>query len=154
MEFLSEITMLPVHIGAVLATLAVVLYADHLGFQYFRGRRQTLDGRLMFRLHRTVWAGLIVIMATGFIMFWPARETYLSYAPFLTKMGFVAIIVVNAFFIGKLLPLASGRPFAALTEGEKRKLLVSGAFSSIGWVGALSVALWYLGYEWTDILFG
>lgn len=87
-------------------------------------------------------------------MFWPAREAYLSYGPFLVKMGFVAIIVANAFLIGKLLSLSSERPFAALTEAEKRKLLISGALSGIGWLGALSVALWYLGYEWTDLIPG
>lgn len=63
MEFLSGIPLLPLHIGAVLATLAAVLYADHLGFRYFRGKQPTLDGRLMRRLHNTVWAGLILIIS-------------------------------------------------------------------------------------------
>jgi|GEM_PF-851262 len=146
--------LLPLHIGILALTAIVALYSDHLGFQYLRGKRPFLDEGRMRRLHHLVWAGLVGMMATGFLMFWPAREAYLSYTPFLSKMGFVAVLVLNAFFIGKLIPISGHTPFAQLSPENKTKLLVAGALSSIGWIGAGGTALWYLGYDWIRILFG
>ncbi|MBX4215714.1 hypothetical protein KW797_02105 [Candidatus Parcubacteria bacterium] len=134
-----------IHLSILAVTALAIVYADHLGWQYFRGRKPLLDARTMRRVHFIVIAGLIGMITTGFIMFWPDRAAYLSYWPFLIKMGFVLILVVNALFIHRLMGVASERPYASLTKGERRKLLVSGALSSIGWIGAAVIGLFYLG---------
>jgi hypothetical protein len=87
------------------------------------------------------WAGLLIMAASGVTMFLSYKD-FLLYTPtFYVKMLFVGTLFINAFFIGKFLKVATERPFSALTKKEKFPLFLSGAFSTIGWVGAISCGL-------------
>lgn len=123
------------------ATAVVIVYADHQGFLYFRGSRQTLSPAFLKWSHRLVWTGLLLMIFTGFLLAFPAWEYYLTQPAFLIKMGFVLTLLVNAFAIGTLSRKAGEVAFAELTKKEKTTLLVSGALSAIGWVGAASIGL-------------
>lgn len=136
--------MAEVHLGILLVTAIGILWADHLGFQYFRGQRVTLPAVLVTRLHYAVLVGLVGMLTTGATMAFD-RWTYLSVQPvFWLKMGFVAVLVVNSFFIGALMRLATTTSFASLTISQKSRLLASGALSGLGWVGAATIGLFFL----------
>ena len=133
-----------VHLGVLLITVVAILWADHLGFQYFRGQRLTLPALLVTRLHYAVSLGLVGMVATGAYMAYD-RFGYLSTQPvFWLKMFFVAVLVGNALFITGLMRKAFTTSFAALSVRERTTLLVSGAASGLGWVGAATIGLFFL----------
>ncbi len=73
------------------------------------------------------------------------RFTYLSAQPvFWLKMGFVAVLVVNSFFIGALMRLSTETPFAELTRGQRLRLVISGGLSATSWAGAAIIGLFFL----------
>lgn len=137
--------MLWVHLGILLCTALVILYTDHLGWQYFRGTKQTLDSRLVGRLHVAVWVGLCGMILTGAYMALPAFSVLMAQPLFAAKMGFVALLVVNAWFIGSLITVATTTPYASLTQKQKTPLVLSGVLSSLGWVGAVTCAFLLFG---------
>ena len=133
-----------VHLAILLGTAVAILWADHLGFQYFRGVRQTLDVRIVQRLHYTVLVGLVGMVVTGVSMAYD-RFGYLSTLPqFWLKMGFVVVLIVNSFAIGTLQKRATEVPFATLPFRDRALLLVSGAASGAGWLGAAVIGLFFL----------
>jgi hypothetical protein len=136
-----EFSLLTIHISILLVTIGIILYSDHEAFLYMRGKKATLNLYRMQILHKLVWAGLLGMIATGFTMFLPMREYLLQQPEFLIKISFVAMLVLNAFFIGKLMPLSATKPFAELLPKEKRSLFISGALSTIGWLGAITMAI-------------
>jgi uncharacterized membrane protein len=139
-----EIELETIHLTALALTAIVILYSDHMGFAYFRGKRLTLPLAFVTWSHRLVWAGLITMILSGFFMVLPAWEYYLEDPVFFVKMGFVLTLVVNAFFIGKLSLLTTERAFAELPLDIKKTLLVSGALSGIGWIGAAIIGFFFL----------
>lgn len=136
--------MVEVHLAVLIITAVGILWADHLGFQYFRGQRETLPARLISRLHYAVALGLVGMIATGA---WIAsdRWSYLMTQPaFFLKLFFVAVLVINAFFITALMRKATTTPFRALQPRERVVILVSGALSGMGWLGATVIGLFFL----------
>jgi hypothetical protein len=133
-----------IHLTSLALTAIVILYSDHKGFQYFRGVVPTLSLSFVTWSHRIVWVGLIGMILSGFFLVMPAWEYYLADPVFLTKMGFVLTLCVNAFFIGKLSQLTTERTFEELPRDLKTTLLVSGALSGIGWVGAAIIGFFFL----------
>jgi uncharacterized membrane protein len=128
----------------VTATALFILYTDHKGYQYFTGKVATLSERFVHRSHQLVWAGLLSIIATGALLFSESWQYRLSEPAFLIKMGFVAVLLMNAFAIGSLSRKASTTPFAQLDPNQKKTLLVSGGLSAMGWVGAIVIGLFFL----------
>jgi hypothetical protein len=59
-------------------------------------------------------------------------------------MGFVLVLVVNAFAIGKLSAVAGTTSFASLSAEEKRTLLLSGFLSGASWIGAATIGFFFL----------
>ncbi len=133
-----------IHLGILVTTALVILYSDHQAFDYMRGKKSLLSFKTVKRAHHLVWAGLLGMITTGVLMIYPVWQLALQNPIFLVKMGFVLVLVVNAIFIGHLLPIASTVPFNAITPGEKKKLMISGALSTIGWLGAATVGLFFL----------
>lgn len=129
------------HATAVLLTLLAVLYADERGLRWVRGRAHVLAPRKVATLHALVGVGLALILLTGGLMFVDRSSYLLSQTTFLVKMGFVGALVVNAFFIGSISKLASEKAFVELTSNERRKVFLSGAISSLGWLGAIMCGL-------------
>jgi uncharacterized membrane protein len=133
-----------IHLITLALTALVILYSDHKGFQYFWGSLETLPRSFVTWSHRLVWTGLILMILSGFFLMLPAWEYYLADPVFFVKMGFVLTLVVNAFFIGRLSLLTTERAFQELPSDLKKTLLVSGALSAAGWVGAASIGFFFL----------
>ncbi len=128
----------------VVITALVIIYSDHQGFLYFRGKKATLSPTFITWSHRLVWLGLIIIITSGIALAIPAWEYRLSEAVFYIKMGFVLVLLMNAIAIGKLSHKASTTPFTELTKEEQKTLLVSGALSFMGWVAAAGIGYFLL----------
>lgn len=139
MEFIGEL-----HLPILIATALVILYGDHQGFDYMRGKRKTLPPKSVSWSHRLVWFGLLLMILSGVTLVLPVWEYWLADPTFYVKMGFVVTLIINGLFIGKLSHIATERPFAELTPPEKQTLIVSGALSGIGWLGAATIGLFVL----------
>ena len=133
-----------IHLTILTLTVLVILYSDHMAFQYVRGTRETIDIKIATRLHYAVWVGLIGMMVTGLWMAYPALSVLITMPLFQLKMAFVLLLVCNAIFIGTLLPVSSV-PFAQLSQKQKTPLLIGGALSTVGWVGAIVCAFVFFG---------
>lgn len=130
---------LPFHILSLLFTLYWIFRAEKDGLAWFRGKIQTIEHSEMHRLHRYVWIGLLSLIATGFVMFWPGRAYHLSNPTFLVKMGFVGALIINSFVIDRFLKVASEQSFAQLSKAKKIGLFASAAVSGICWIGAITM---------------
>lgn len=129
------------HVAFVIATALIVLYSDEQGLLWLLGKKQTLSKRVVHTLHVLVSIGLGGILLTGGLMFIDRAEYLLAQPLFMAKMAFVAALAVNAFFIGSLSATAAEKSFAQLTTSERYRVLISGAVSIIGWVGAVICGL-------------
>ena len=137
--------MLVVHITILVITGLIILYTDHLGWRYLVGNMKVLDEKRMRLLHYAVGGGLIGMIATGLYMAWPALPTLWALPLFKLKMAFVVVLVINAFFMGMAIDVAAKTPFAELETKQKARLLISGALSTISWIGAVTVAIIFFG---------
>jgi hypothetical protein len=133
--------LLPIHVTTVFGLVGLVLLADVVGFRWIRGIEATLDPKKLSRLHTSVWCGLAVMVVSGFFMFWPYREYLLFEMTFRIKMLFVLTLIVNGFFIGRLMHVAITLPFADLPADDKKKLFISGGISTLSWAGAITCGL-------------
>jgi len=132
--------MLTAHISAVALTLFLVLIADKQAIAWMRGKKEFLAPQTLKRMHIFVWLGLAVVISTGAYMAYPLREYLFHHPPFIGKMTFVGLLLVNGVVIGKLMRIATKKRFAELTNGERTALFMSGAVSAISWLGALTLA--------------
>jgi uncharacterized membrane protein len=132
------------HLFALFLTAIVIVYSDHQGFLYFRGKKQTLSPAFLMWSHRLVWIGLLTMITTGVFLTIPAWTYRFQDPVFFVKMGFVLVLVVNAFAIGALARTAATTPFASLALEQKRTLLLSGFVSGASWVGAACVGYFFL----------
>lgn len=133
--------MILIHIFAICITGLVVLYSDEQGLRWMLGKVEVLNARRIAFLHGVVSIGLPLVILTGGLMAVPALDYYLRNPIFLMKMGFVGVLIVNGFFIGKLSVLATTRTFVSLTPAERLPLYISGAASMLGWIGAITGGL-------------
>ena len=132
------------HVATLLLTALFILYSDHQGFLYFRGKKATLSPTFLAWSHRLVWCGLLLMIVSGILLVLPSWEYRLQQPIFYVKMGFVLVLVVNAFAIGTLSRVAAQKPFAMLSLEEKRTLLLSGTLSAVSWVGAATIGFLFL----------
>ncbi len=136
MEFTNALPLLQINLTAIFITLAVVVTADTHGLLWILGKMRVLPQTRMEVLHRLAWGGLIVIVLAGATMFSTYSEYLLTLPAFQLKMLFVLFLFLNAIFIGKHLQVATVRSFAELSPKERLPLLISGAVSTTGWIGA------------------
>jgi hypothetical protein len=129
------------HVVAMIGTGLLVLFADEQGLMWILGKKETLSPRRIHLLHILVSVGLAGIVTTGVLMVLPWPEYYLAQTTFQIKMGFVGVLVVNAFFIGHLSRIATAHAFKNVPSKQRVLLLVSGAISVAGWLGALVCGL-------------
>lgn len=137
--------MLPIHLLILATTAYFIIRADHAAFQWVSGVIASLDMRRMVRYHIAVAIGLCGMIVTGSLMVQAGidregAEAFTSNPAFLTKMFFVALLVVNAVVISFLMRGVSGVAYGTLTTKQKIPLMISGAVSTIAWLGALSMA--------------
>ena len=130
-----------VHLTTVSVLITTVVVTDLLGLSWLLGKRETLPLRVMQTLHRVVWTGLLIMILSGGTMFLSYREYLLSVPAFYVKIAFILTLVINAFFIGRHLAIASERAYSSLARAERIPLLISGGVSAIAWIGIISAAL-------------
>lgn len=137
--------MTTLHLISLFLTLPVILYADHMGFNYMTGRTQTVSARAARISHWLVTLGLLLLIGTGIALTIPSWEYLLANPYFYVKMAFVATLFVNGIAIGATLSLATITPFAQLPAEQKRLLIISGALSGISWLATILLgffAMW------------
>jgi hypothetical protein len=135
-----ETIILPLHILSLIYVVWNVYHADHMGFDWFRGKKEILDEKLVMKYHRGSFLGLGLMIFTGFLLFWPLREYLLSRPQFYIKMGFVFALIINGFVIKVLSKRAITNKFSNLSLKEKIPLFISGAISTVSWLGAFIMA--------------
>jgi len=140
MEFEPEL----LHLIALALTAIVILYADHEGFQYFRGKKATLSRKFITLSHRLIWTGFVTMIVSGVFLVLPEWEYRLQEPVFYVKMGLVLILFMNALTIQKLSHVAVDRRFDELSVDVQKTLVLSGALSGIGWVGAALIGFLFL----------
>ena len=126
-----------VHLFGLAVSVVLIILADGYAMSWLRGKRETLSLAKLKKIHYAITASLGLMILSGLYMFWPARSDYLSLPLFKLKLFFVGILVINSFLIGRLMEVASQKPFRELSGVEKRKIFVSGVASAIGWAGAI-----------------
>lgn len=131
---------LKIHIATVFVLVGIILYADALGTAWMRGKSETIAVQRIARAHHLMWGGLIVMLITGPLLFYPYKEFLLTHPPFLIKMSFVVALIINGLFIGKLMHVATTRTYASLTNKERFPLIVSGIVSTVSWIGGIVAA--------------
>lgn len=136
-----DVVILPLHLLILGFVGWNIFQADHLGFKWMRGTRAMLDKAVLEKYHLRVWIGLLGMIATGLLLFWPMREYLLARPQFYLKMAFVATLIINAFVIGHLQTKATRSTYASLSFKEKLPLFISGAVSTCCWLGAATTAL-------------
>lgn len=132
--------MVLIHVAALLVTLYFIFHADKMAFSWMRGERQTLDMKEVRKHHWIISIGLAVLIITGGLMFLGHTNRLLSNPAFIAKMVFVAFLVINSVVIHFLMDIAETRTYKSLSNKEKFPLLISGAVSTIGWLGAIVCA--------------
>ena len=134
----------PLHIISLVYVAFNVFQADHMGFNWIRGKTPTLNRNLVSKYHKRTWLGLLAMTVTGIFLFMPNKAVLLAHPQFYIKMGFVLALFINSFVIGKLSKIAVHKSYVSLTAKEKISLFISGAVSTISWVGADVMALFIL----------
>lgn len=129
-----------VHIGSLCVALFGIVLADRTAFAWLRGVRMTLNERDVARAHWVVTTGLTGLVLSGLYLFWPMRAYLLGEPVFWFKMTFVLALLVNSFFVERLMLVPAEHSFASLSRRQRLPLLVSGAVSTLCWVGAATAA--------------
>lgn len=124
------------HIGFLCLAALGIFIADHAAFNWMRGKTRVIGKKALFTAHWIVTTGLLGLVYTGLVLFWPVRDYLLTQPLFLLKMGFVVALLINSIVIEWLMHVAAHRPFASLTLGQKAPLFISGAISTLSWAGA------------------
>lgn len=132
--------LLPIHLLSLAITFVGIVLADHQGFNWMHGKEITLDEKKVRRYHHWVSYGLVAMIVTGGLLAYPAFKFLLTRPAFYFKMLFVSMLIINAFVINSLMKVALTRPFSTLAMSEKLPLLISGAISTFGWLGAFACA--------------
>lgn len=131
---------LVIHLGSMLWNVALVIGSDTAGLLWVLGITPTVKRRWLERAHRLIYVGLAFSIVSGAYLFSTVSAYLLTVPAFYVKVGFVAALLINAFFIGKHIKLAAETRFADTTRGERIKLFLSAAVSVVGWVGVLVAA--------------
>lgn len=127
---------LPLHLLTLAFIAWNVFHADHMAFSWVAGKPINLDAVLVKKYHHRVWFGLILMIITGLILFYPPREYLLGRVQFYVKMAFVFGLIVNSIAIGYLQKRAIKHSYKELSFGEKLPLFISGGISTLCWLGA------------------
>ncbi len=144
MGFEFELELVHIHLLVLFLTALVIVQADYDAFAYLRGKKSLLDLKRVRYLHYLVTAGLVGMILTGVGLFYDAWGELIDKPSFYIKMVFVLALIVNAVVITTLIPIATKTPFAELTDKVRFKLMISGAISSLSWVGAATVGIFFL----------
>lgn len=135
-----ETILFPLHILTLAFIAWNVFHADHMAFSWTTGKQSKLDAVLVKKYHYRIWAGLLGMIITGLLLFYPEREELLGRPQFYAKMGFVVALVLNSIAIGFLQKRAVEHSYKELSFGQRLPLFISGVVSTLGWLGAAGMA--------------
>lgn len=139
-----ETIILPIHILTLIYLAWNIIHADHLGFTWMRGTVPILNASVVNKYHYRTLGGLLMMIITGLFLFYPMREFLLSRPQFYIKMGFVLALCINSVAIGYFSKIPTKKTFASLSNKEKLPLFISGALSTISWIGAALAGLYLI----------
>ena len=128
---------LGIHIASMVWNIFFVVISDLAGLRWVLGFTERVNMQFLTITHRLIWLGLAVSIFTGAYLFSTASEYLFTVPAFYSKMFFVAALLINAVVIGKHLSLAATQSFAETSGKERTILFVSGAVSTLSWVGVL-----------------
>jgi hypothetical protein len=140
-----ETFIFPLHILSLIFVAWNIVLADHMGFEWIRGKISMLNKEKVSKYHIRTWIGLICMILTGSLLFWGERSYFLERIQFLIKMAFVIILICNGVVIGYLQKIAVTKKWNDLTLRQKLPLLISGAISTTAWIGAFIAAFFISG---------
>ena len=126
---------LTLHIASFIWNIFWVVVSDAVGLLWITGKKALAPGHFLRLTHRFIFWGLGVSIVTGVYLFSTVADYLLTVPAFYTKLLLVAALIVNGFVIGRHISVAETTPYKAVTSEEKRKLFISGAVSTVGWVG-------------------
>ncbi len=130
-----EIEFEALHLLVLALTAVVIVFADHEGWQYVRGKKAVLSTARVQWLHRAVWVGLLGMIMTGIGLTTEEPEVF-EEPMFYVKMVMVLALIINGVAISFLSKVATTTPFASLTTKQRVPLFISGAVSVGCWIGA------------------
>ena len=139
-----EFIFFPIHMLALAYSAWNIFNADRMGFSWIKGKVNTLDAKEVAKYHKATWIGLLLLIGSGVGLFWPKRDYLLNNPAFYIKMGFIAALFINSFFIDSLQKVATSKSCPSLNSKEKFPLYLSGAVSTISWIGAGITAFFLL----------
>jgi hypothetical protein len=132
-----------IHLTIVIVTGLIVLYSDEQALAWILGKKIVLNPVRITLLHRSVSAGLALLLITGGLLYIQAVPAYLSDPTFVIKMTAIAALILNTYFIEKFSHVATSRTFRSLSIAEKLPLFISGGVSAAGWITAILCG-WFL----------
>lgn len=121
----------------ILFTLAL---AYREGYEWWKGRKETLDARRVTRLHHRAWLGIVLMLATGFGTFWSHHAEFMAKWQFHAKMGTIVVVIINCLVITKLMSTASKQSFKNLSSSQRLPIIISATIATIGWATILLMA--------------
>jgi hypothetical protein len=131
-----------VHIGLMIFCVGIIFLADKEGFAWVRGKKETLNPSRLRGLHYLMWIGLLSLIGTGIWMALPMYRYLLAEPLFIIKLLFVGILIANAILIGRLMHVATRKPFRELSWDERMPLFTSGVVSAFSWSFAIAIAFY------------
>jgi hypothetical protein len=160
-EFLDFKTIfILVHVfGAVLGA-GGAFASDAMFFSTIKdGRINNQELRFLKLGGKLVWAGLIVLVVSGFFILFSDLEKYLSSTKFLAKATIVGVIIINGVIFHRIhIPHIQGHLGIKFSESrtfmkKASFLLASGAISVVSWVSTLILGtLKYVPYSYISIM--
>lgn len=124
------------HLFSLGLSVCGIILADHTGFTWIRGKVDIVRPKTLHLLHWAVGIGLGLMIGSGSVLFWLEHAYLLGTIAFYIKMAFVVALLLNSFFIERLMHTATIQPFNSLTASKKIHFYISGAISTFCWFGA------------------
>lgn len=88
---------LPLHLLSLAFCFVTIIRSDWMGSSWMRGKVNTIDPVKLGSLHKQAWAGLLLMIATGAVLFSQNTDTLLASGPFYVKMTCVLALLIMAF---------------------------------------------------------
>lgn len=135
------------HILAVTLGMGGALITDILFFKFLKDYKITEEeNSVMNTLSEVIWFALLLLVISGIGIYLPKIAMYNATPKFLAKMSIILVIIVNGFFLNKLIAphLLNIRFVGNLDDnlGKKRKLSFAfGAVSMISWITSFVLAM-------------
>lgn len=140
-----SIPILYIHLGTLALVIPLIIISDYQALLWKMGKKETLNPKIIKTVHNLTGIALATMVLSGIAMSLRIFPYLLGEPAFIIKMVFVLALIVNSFFIGKLMHITFERSYVSLSMKEKTPLFIAGAVSGISWLGAFVSAL-FMGF--------